>query len=397
MSAPLPAPELTMCVEAPIDPSVAVDVSVLPAKPGVFLFEDADGRTLALASTSNLRRMITAKLAPPATDAGPTRRVNHRPLTRFIRAVRVDSAFEADWAYLQLARQRLAATYRGLLDRWQAWFVQCNPDAPFPQWTKTVHPSLSGGMQPFGPMPDKHAAGRYIELLENAFDLCRYHHILVQAPNAAACAYKEMGRCPAPCDGSISMDDYRRRMQESVGFADTPIDQWRSKIEHEMLLASGRLDFEAAARSQQLLERTKLAARAEFARVGSLRDFVFLSIMPGGGRTRARVFLIRGGWIQPITTIALNITEELIDGILRDSRALAVPTPEDYSPAALENIGMVCWHLFRPKSAKPQGSFLRLDDGLDVHTVTKSLRMLQRDKTEPDSVITEQDVENISP
>ena len=36
-----------------------------------------------------------------------------------------------------------------------------------------------------GPLPDKDAAGRMIETVIDCFDLCRYHHILVQAPHGA--------------------------------------------------------------------------------------------------------------------------------------------------------------------------------------------------------------------
>src|SRR3712207_7312326 len=36
------------------------------------------------------------------------------------------------------------------------------------------------------------------------------------APNAAACAYKEMGKCAAPCDGSSSMEQYRQSVGSSA-------------------------------------------------------------------------------------------------------------------------------------------------------------------------------------
>ena len=44
----------------------------------------------------------------------------------------------------------------------------------------------------------------YTKLLR---DLCRKHDILVQAPTGQACVYHEMGRCPAPCDGSMTLEE----------------------------------------------------------------------------------------------------------------------------------------------------------------------------------------------
>src|SRR5947207_15818153 len=67
-----------------------------------------------------------------------------------------------------------------------------------------------------GPVEDKHAAARLIELVEDLFDLCRYYNILLESPRGKACAYKEMGKCPAPCDGSIGIEHYRRMVEWSL-------------------------------------------------------------------------------------------------------------------------------------------------------------------------------------
>src|SRR5205807_1860255 len=96
-----------------------------------------------------------------------------------------------------------------------AWFVHVNPDANFPRYTKTIDLTTKTGVL-IGPVEDKHAAARLIQLAEDSFDLCRYYNILVESPNARACAYKEMGKCPAPCDGSITMDQYRAMVSASA-------------------------------------------------------------------------------------------------------------------------------------------------------------------------------------
>ena len=154
------------------------------------------------------------------------------------------SSFEADWAYLQIARELLPHAYGALLDKWRGWWVHCNPDAPFPRWVKTARPyaaPMGRAGTYLGPVHDKHAAQRYIESIENAFDLCRYHHILVQSPAATACAYKELGRCPAPCDGSISMDAYRDLVREAVECGATGVDERCAQFEREMEAASADL------------------------------------------------------------------------------------------------------------------------------------------------------------
>lgn len=404
-SSSLPCPQFTIAIELPLDQQAPIDCSALPTRPGVFAIEDEAGQTLALAATSNLRRAALAKLQPPAEDSRPTKRVNFRPVARQVRALRVGSAFEADWAWLQHARMRLPLTYRALLDRWQAWFVQCDPAAEFPQFIKLAHPRIEpeSSHVHLGPFPEKHAAGRYIEMLEDAFDLCRYHHILVQSPHGMACAYKEMGRCPAPCDGSVSMDHYRSQVRAAIEFAETPVPQWRSEEEAAMRRASESLDFEAAQRHRQRLDRTAIATRAEFAHVNRLERFKVVAVMPGETRTYARVFVIRGGWIEIAGDVKVDCEIDELSAVMANIRMLAKPQDAagggqtaDFSDAAIENIGLVCWHMFRPRNAKQRGTFHRFSDVFSVDCLLKAVRSLSKSvaaDAEDEAAIIEHDAE----
>lgn len=404
----LPSPDFTVALEIPAQPAAPLDLSSLPAKPGVFAIEDESGQTLALSATANLRRAVLMKLQPPASDAKPSKRIDYRALARRVLALRVGSAFEADWAWLQHARRRLPLTYRAALDRWQAWFVQCDPQAEFPQFTKVAHPKVEPHSTTvhLGPFPEKHAAGRYIEMLQDAFDLCRYYHILVQSPRGTACAYKEMGRCPAPCDGSVPLDHYRSQVRDAIAFASTPIDRWRSEEEAAMRKASDEMDFETAERHRQRLERTTIATRAEFAHVDRLERLSLVAVMPGETKKFARLFLIRGGWIEPIEDVAIETERERLGAVLAKIHRRAKPPAtadlqhaSDFCDAAIENIGLVCWHLFRRRESKHRGAFLRLDDALTADHLLKALQSLK--KTAPaeeqeDPAIIEHDADNLA-
>jgi DNA polymerase-3 subunit epsilon len=342
----------------------------------VFVFEDANGRTLMVATTVSLKRLIASRLEPPDPHAGPTRRINFREPTRAILAAPVGSAFEADWAYLQLVRTRMPHTYRTVLDRWPAWFLACEPESQFPQFVKTGHPDGPSTTRRFiGPFPDKHSTGRFIDMLVNAFDLCRYQHILVQAPNATACAYKEMGRCPAPCDGSVSLDHYRSQIGAALDFACTPRQRWRDQLELKMQQASSTQSFEAAAQHRQMLERTAEALKPQFALVDDLHHFRFVAVMPSERAGFSRLFLILGGWIGPILDVPLDSDASLQEAfeVIADHQK---HERADFANEAIENIGMVCAHLFRPRKSKAAGEFLRLDPEFNAATLRSALRKL---------------------
>ena len=372
----LPCPVLTIRIEVPADGDLRPVLRALPARPGVFLLEDGEGRTIQLAVAADLRRRVRSTLAPPAPEARPSRRADLRTLTRTVRGLTVGSPLEADWACLQLARVHLPATYRSLLDRWRGWFIHADPLAPFPRFVKTSRPSAPSGVH-LGPFADKHAAQRSIELLQDAFDLCRYHHLLVEAPDAAACAYKEMGRCPAPCDGSVSMDAYRRMIDAAIEFAGDPA-AVRSGWEHEMREASGALAFERAERCRQRLETMKAWLQPSRRFVDRLERFRYLAVLPSERADHARLVLILGGWIEPWADVPIALGRAGADEVRAALADRLDGAEADLGPEALENVGLVCWHLFRPaKSGSPQ-VFEPIPDGLGASALTAALRRLGR-------------------
>ncbi|MFI4896879.1 MAG: hypothetical protein ACIARR_03540, partial [Phycisphaerales bacterium JB059] len=183
----------------------------LPARPGVIVFEGDDGQTILLAATGDLRRFALTRLGRP-DDQTPASRENLAPITARLRARVVGSAFEGDALYLEEARARLPGAYRSMLDTRRAWCVHLDPEADPPVWRRLDLLGAPGEpISPetiIGPFRDKHAATRFAEHLDDLFDLCRTPRELEIAPRGRACAYKEMGRCDAPCDGSADMAAY---------------------------------------------------------------------------------------------------------------------------------------------------------------------------------------------
>lgn len=403
-STQLPCPPLTIELPIPAETCAEIDFLSLPALPGVFVFEDENGGVLALAVTANLRRLVRARLDPPSSspevenpssqepnadtadtvvnhDPPSSRRIDYRKLTRIVRAGTVGSSFEAEWLYLQYARRLLPTTYASLLDRWRTWFVHVNPEADHPRWTKTPRPFAAPTGETgcyFGPIADKHAAARYIETIEDAFDLCRYHHILVQSPDASACAYKEMGRCPAPCDGSISLDDYREMIRQAADFAATPIASWRAARDDDMIRAGEQLDFEAAARFKSLLARTKPCTRAEFVHVRRVEEARFLGVYPSENKEWARLFLVLGGGIIPFVDVPCDLKGDGLQEVIEAIRFRTDAQSSALRGTALEHLGLIGRHLFRPKNNRSPGELIHLDEALEAAQLRRALRRLSK-------------------
>jgi len=366
------APPQNFDRELAFDPATEFDAFLrdIPAKWAVYLMADEAGRPVQLLCVKNLRYSIKRRLGIDQDAAGPSRRVDYRALVRRISWRRVDSAFEADCVYLEFARILFPQTYQGMVGFRPAWFVHVNPDSPFPRYTKTIDLGVRTGAL-MGPLEDKHAAGRLVEQAADWFDLCRYYHILVESPHGKACAYKEMGKCPAPCDGSISMEQYRRLVDWSARSIVDPADLIRDQ-KQRMNAAATELRFETAARIKAFIDSLGQLGKGAFRHVRRLSDFKFLSFQRGPREGTAKVFLISPGEVEEIACLPHEPSRPA------DIMRLALTLAADRSPSAVdaigaERIGVVAHHLFLARAT--HGVFLPLDS-VDEKSILRSYRDL---------------------
>jgi excinuclease UvrABC nuclease subunit len=362
------------------DPAADFDAFLrsVPAKWAVYLLTDADDRPVQLLCVKNLRYSLEHRLGT-GEDVGPTRRVNYRDLVRNVRWVRVHSTFEADWVYLEVARQIFPRTYQGMLGFRDAWFLHVDVDAKFPRYTKTNDLTVGTG-QLVGPVKDKDSAGRLIQMVEDAFDLCRYYNVLLESPNGRACAYKEMGKCPAPCDGSVSIEQYCHLVRLSLSVLVDPKPYVREQ-EQRMRSAAAELRFETAAKIKTYVEQLSRMGSGAFVHARPLSDFVFVSLQRGATEGTAKVFLITPGGIEEVIGILGDAPRwgEILRRLLELNEARR---PRAIDATAAERIALVSHHLFAPK--KTEGAFLRLEE-TDEKLLAKAHRELKKQKPHPEA------------
>jgi excinuclease UvrABC nuclease subunit len=347
-----------------------------PAKGTVYLFTDESDQPIQLLSVANLRQSLKRRLGGQE-EIGPSKRVNYRDLVRKIYWRRVDSRFESDITYYQIARQIFPDSYRGMLGLQQVWFAHVNPDAAFPRYAKTSNLTLRTGTL-LGPMEDKHAAARWIEIVEDCFDLCRFYHILVQAPNGLACAYKGMGKCPAPCDGSISMDAYRQAMHLSTRVGSDlqgVIDEQTTRMQ----AAASDLAFEAAGKMKSYIHQLNRLAERPYRFVRPLEDFRYISLQRGPWANTAKLFLMLPSGIQEFCGL---ITEPKSSSDLQREILQTAEKQEAIDENITQWMSIVVNHFFAAK--RTSGVFLHISE-LNDRSLTAAFRDLRKQKVTEES------------
>ena len=356
----------------------AAFLKMAPAKWAVYLLADADDRPVQLICVKNLRYSLERRLGVDESHAAPGKRVNYRELVRRIHFRRVDSAFESDLIYLEAARRFFPDSYSKMAGFRPAWFIHVDSEAKFPRYVKTTELTNPRGVF-FGPLEEKQIAAKLIEQIEDWFDLCRYHHILTDAPLGRACAYKEMGKCPAPCDGSISMENYREMIRWSLRTMIDPSEMLRSQNKR-MTEAAAELRFEIASKIKTFIDQLSQLGKGPYRHLHRLEEFSYLSLQRGPKDGLAKVFLVTPSDVREIAGLIADPTRP--GEILRLALELSEePRPAD--GASHERIGVVSHHLFSPKHA--QGVFLHLAS-IDEKSVVKAYRDLLKQKPVEDAI-----------
>ncbi|MCL2647459.1 MAG: hypothetical protein FWD61_10720 [Phycisphaerales bacterium] len=362
---------------SPID--TRTDWKQVPAKPAVYLITgpapspatDNPEHPFLLATVGNLRAALQRRLADDPPEL-LTKRIQYGQVCTRVHWRIVHSPFSANFHYCSAARTLFPDTYKTMIG-WgggrNTWWLALDLSDSFPDFRRTQDISDSR-FRYAGPIRDKSAAGKLIEILQDLFDLCRHHAILVQAPHGKACAYKEMGKCPAPCDGSTPISWYHSQINRAFDFAaniGNTREAWRQETESAMKSAAANLQFEQAGRIKQRLIRAAFLDVEPLAYLSSLDNFTWLALQPGQGKPYLEPWLIHPwheGGTAPIERLPQFKKKDLAtaaQALFAHCQSLKnLPTTTALTASVAEQLSLLAHHLF--KGEADPGLYLRLRD-----------------------------------
>ena len=269
--------------------------------------------------------------------------------------------------------------YRKIIAFRPAWFLCANLSDRTPrlQAVQEIDPAAQG----VGPFATRRDAEEWLHMLEDAFDLCRYYQILEQAPHGQACAYFDMGKCPAPCNGSISLKIYRQMVAEALAFSAGQRGPRLAVLQDSMQAAAKALAFEKAAAIRQTFERASaLADKPPYRHVCDIASCCWLVVQRGGPARRSektllvKPFFIRRGVVELGGPAALAEVEAAIPRWLAQCGCCSVLPAQsaDEQIARSEALWLVSKFLFQGERAP--GLFYRFDRMPDAAALVQAVR-----------------------
>ena len=234
-----------------------MDLSHLPAGPGVYLMRDAAGTVLYVGKAKDLRSRVGQYFGK--TPADTRRKIPN--LVALIR--RID--------YVASASEREALlTERQLIHKLQPFFNEMWKDSksyPYIEITREDFPRLfftrrklkDGGLY-FGPFPKVEPLRKLLGYLTRIkfihLRFCRWKFSLAEPlaeRKIKACLYYHTGQCTAPCAGKISREAYQALARRVADFLKGDYRKLRREFTVKMEQASAALAFEEAASYRDFL------------------------------------------------------------------------------------------------------------------------------------------------
>jgi excinuclease UvrABC nuclease subunit len=313
------------------------ELELIPDVPAVFLLWASEGKPY-LARTAVLKRRLKRLISDKDRVS---RLLNLHGIAERIEYWPTGSQLESSLLHLELAQEHFPEDWPRITRLRAPAFVRLTVDNPFPRTMVTTR--LGRGVF-YGPFASRAAAERYDGELLDLFQIRRCEENLSPSPEHPGCIYGEMARCLRPCQSVVSVEEYRSEAHRVEQFLRTSGASLLETAEAARDRASVEMQFEAAERLHQRVEK--------IVEVKSLAGELARSIdrLHGVAVVRAAdkdavdlLFLLGGRWQEPVH-FPLGSRMEAGESMDHRLRALTEALPSG-GPPCMEHLSILTrWH-----------------------------------------------------
>jgi excinuclease ABC subunit C len=234
----------------------------LPPNPGVYLIKDSRGRIIYVGKAKSLRNRVRAYFhhTPPYDPKVSTliSKISDFDI------LATDSEMEALILEANLIKEYKPRYNVNLKDDKRYPYLKVT-DEPFPR-VLVVRRVKKDGAKYFGPYTNVKAMRNTLQMLRNVFPLRSCNYALPSNRRIKLCLDYHIKRCPGPCEGKISREEYKEIIKNVLLFLSGKNNLLLEHLKERMNVYSAREEFERAAsvRDQikaleSVLEKQKVA------------------------------------------------------------------------------------------------------------------------------------------
>lgn len=229
-----------------ISPQIKAKLAFLPEEPGIYIWKNEAGEIIYVGKALNLHNRIKSYVSGSLKDPKTEQLVAH---IRDLEYIITNSERDAFLLESNFIKQHKPKYNIMLKDDKRYPCVKISLNEPFPRITIS-RDYIKDGSAYFGPFTDVKSLRRTLRTFEWIFPLrtCSRQIPLDRIKYKTACMNLQLGKCPAPCVGYISRDDYMVIVRRILDFFKGRYQEIADELRQEMNELSAQMKYEAAAR-----------------------------------------------------------------------------------------------------------------------------------------------------
>lgn len=269
------------------------ELKKLPAKPGVYLMHDASDEIIYVGKAISLKNRVRQYFQKSRNVTPKIQRMIDR--IAWFEYIVTDSELEALVLECNLIKEH-SPRYNTMLKDGKAYpFLKATVQEAYPRLLFARQMKRDGSRY-FGPFTSGRAIRDTIELANQLFHLRNCRRVLPRdTGKERPCLYYQIGQCPAPCQGFVEQEEYRRNFERAIKFLQGDTREIIRELTDKMNQASEAMQFEEAARYRDLIQSVRQVTEKQKITAEDNEDRDIVAMARGGDEAVVQVFFIRDG------------------------------------------------------------------------------------------------------
>jgi excinuclease ABC subunit C len=315
----------------------------IPARPGAYLFRDAQGRVIYAGKAKSLRSRLSNYFASDL-----------HPRTQAM----VEAAADVEWIVTESEVQALHLELNLIKQHRPRYNVRYRDDKTYPYLAITLDEEFPrarvlrerkrAGVRYYGPFAHAYAIRDTLDLLlrtfpmrtcsQGVFDRCRRR--------GKPCLLFHIERCAGPCVEAVSEEEHRRIALELCDFLDGNTKPVIQRLEAAMKDAASTEEFELAAKYRDQLDNVRKAIAKQQMVSAQSENLDVIGLAEDELEAAFQVFFVRGGRVTGRKGFVVDKVEDLstpalVEGFLQRLYSESEPPPLVVVPVAPEDDSLI--------------------------------------------------------
>jgi excinuclease ABC subunit C len=271
--------------------AVADKLKALPAKPGCYIYRDAEGKILYVGKALSLRNRVRSYFQESTQHGNRIARMVNK--IRDLEWIVVDSELEALVLECNLIKEHRPPYNVRLRDDKSYPYIVITKE-PFPRVLFTRKLRKDGGKY-FGPYTSAMSVRETLTLLHKVFKLIPCGKSWSGEPVSRPCLYYHLGQCMAPCAGLADKQAYAAELSSVRLFLEGKQDALVRDLRSKMAAASEAMEFEVAARLRDSISSIEAVLEKQKVVGGGQKDQDVIAVVKDDRGAAVQMFYVRGG------------------------------------------------------------------------------------------------------